>query len=37
METAMAFLTGLFFATSLYLMLSKHIIRILAEHLVQRL
>ncbi|MAZ18356.1 Na+/H+ antiporter subunit C [Oricola sp.] len=29
METAMAFLTGLFFATSLYLMLSKHIIRVL--------
>ena len=29
METAMAVLTGLFFATSLYLMLSKHIIRVL--------
>lgn len=29
METAMAILTGLFFATSFYLMLSKHIIRIL--------
>jgi multicomponent Na+:H+ antiporter subunit C len=29
METAMAFLTGLFFATALYLMLSRHIIRVL--------
>ncbi|WP_223477140.1 Na+/H+ antiporter subunit C [Oricola indica] len=29
METAMAVLTGLFFATSFYLMLSRHIIRIL--------
>ena len=29
METAMAILTGLFFATALYLMLSKHIIRVL--------
>lgn len=29
METAMAILTGLFFATALYLMLSRHIIRIL--------
>lgn len=29
METAMAILTGLFFATSLYLILSKHIIRVL--------
>ncbi|TCD14089.1 Na+/H+ antiporter subunit C [Oricola cellulosilytica] len=29
METAMAILTGLFFAVSIYLMLSRHIIRIL--------
>ena len=29
METALAILTGLFFATSIYLMLSRHIIRIL--------
>ena len=29
METAVAFLTGLFFAVSIYLMLSRHIIRIL--------
>lgn len=29
METAIAVLTGLFFATSVYLMLSRHIIRIL--------
>ncbi len=29
METAMACLTGLFFATALYLMLSRHIIRVL--------
>jgi multicomponent Na+:H+ antiporter subunit C len=29
MDTAIAILTGLFFATSIYLMLSRHIIRIL--------
>ena len=29
METAMAFLTGLFYAVAIYLMLSRHIIRIL--------
>lgn len=29
METVIALLTGLFFATSIYLMLSRHIIRIL--------
>jgi len=29
METAIAILTGLFFATAIYLMLSRHIIRIL--------
>lgn len=29
METALAFLTGLYFAVSIYLMLSQHIIRIL--------
>ncbi len=29
METALAFLTGLFFAVAIYLMLSRHIIRIL--------
>lgn len=29
METALVFLTGLFFAVSIYLMLSRHIVRIL--------
>jgi multicomponent Na+:H+ antiporter subunit C len=29
METAITILTGLFFATAIYLMLSRHIIRIL--------